>query len=66
MVPEPIHDSIVSFLVSSASKKPIVRCSCGAAMQPRYVTFFYDGKSWEVSLELCLKCHPDPVIQHNA
>jgi hypothetical protein len=66
MVAETLHDSIVTFLDSNASKKPVARCVCGAAMEPHYATFFYDGRSWEVVLQVCLKCHPDPGFSYDA
>lgn len=60
MVPETLHESILSFLNSKTRQKPIARCYCGALMVPYNTKFFYDGRSWDVVLETCLKCQPAP------
>lgn len=62
MGPQTLHDSIVSFLNSNSVKKPISRCHCGATMKPYKTTFFYDGQSWNIVLEVCLKCRPEPSV----
>jgi hypothetical protein len=62
MPPETLHDSIVNFLNSSKSKERVARCLCGAVLEPRYTTFFYDGQSWEIVLQVCVKCNPAPKV----
>ncbi len=68
MVPETLHDSIVSFLNSNSSKKQVARCRCGAMMKPQKTTLFYDGQRWDVVLQVCSKCRPAPSvpISHDA
>jgi hypothetical protein len=59
MAPETLHESILEFLNSASSpKKTVATCDCGAAMEYQKITFFYDGKSWEVVLLVCFRCHP--------
>jgi hypothetical protein len=64
MVPETLHQTVLDFLnsVSSAKRKKVVRCGCGAVMKYQNATFFYEGRNWDVELPICFKCHP---IRHS-
>lgn len=55
-----LHQSIVEFLDSSSAPPQRVeqRCACGAVMERRETTFFYEGREWKVELPVCLKCAP--------
>jgi hypothetical protein len=68
MVPETLHDLIVGFLNSGSSKKQFAWCRCGAAIEHRKTTLFYDGRRWDIVLQVCLKCHPAASfpISHDA
>ena len=60
MAPESLRISIIEFLdtANERSRKKITCGSCGTVLEYRDSTFFYDGKSWEVPLPVCTKCHP--------
>lgn len=64
---ESVRRSIRDFLDSmSSAKKSVVLCDCGCPMEYRDITFFYEGQNWEVSLPVCLKCHPIPAVSAHA
>jgi hypothetical protein len=51
--------------MSSANKLTML-CDCGSPLEYRGTTFFYEGRSWEVSLPICLKCHPVAAVSAHA
>jgi len=61
-----LHQSIVEFLdSSSAPPRRVDRCACGAVMEHRETTFFYEGREWKIELPVCLKC-ASPTHAHDA
>ena len=53
-----LTQSIIEFLDSgSSANNKLARCSCGALMQHQTTTFFYEGRSWEVELPVCIRCN---------
>jgi hypothetical protein len=59
MAPETLRNSILEFLdsASARSQKQIYCWTCGTLLEYRNSTFFYDGRSWEITLPVCMKCH---------
>ncbi len=68
MEPTNLNQAIIEFLNSASSTKtPVTRCDCGAMMEKRRAAFFYNGKSWEVELPICMQCDPSSgVASHGA
>jgi len=51
--------AIVEFLDSTCSLSTTNRCPiCGSELELQDSTFFYEGRSWEIPLSICLKCYP--------
>jgi hypothetical protein len=63
MASDTLRDSIINLLNSNSRERPVARCHCGELMKPHNATFFYDGQSWEIVLQLCFNCHPPLLIQ---
>jgi hypothetical protein len=56
-----ISQAINTFLTAAAGRPTTNFCSlCGSRLEHRNFTFFSAGRSWEISLSICLKCDPDP------
>jgi hypothetical protein len=67
MAPNTLNQSLIEFLQTVSSTKELYRCTCGAIMQYRNTTFFYDGQNWEVQLPVCPACYPaEPVQSYDA
>jgi len=50
--------SIIEFFDSASSaKNELARCRCGALMEYQTTTFFYEGRSWELELPVCIRCN---------
>jgi len=53
-----LSQSIIELLDSASSENnELARCHCGALMQRQTTTFFYEGRSWEVELPVCIRCN---------
>ena len=57
MASDGLRESVLSLLNSLGSgEQQIGRCRCGAIVEHRKTTFFYEGQSWEVEFPICPVC----------
>jgi hypothetical protein len=68
---ETLQETIVDFLNTAGTASLVMDNSaceaCGATVEYRPFTFFYQGQSWEVCLPFCVNCQPGkPLLAHEA
>ena len=60
--------AIITFLSSIEAQALTDLCPvCGSQFEHRNFTFFFEGKTWEIRLPICLDCDPgEDVPPHDA
>jgi hypothetical protein len=51
--------AFIEFVNSASTHWATDSCpACGTELNYRDCTFFYEGQTWEISLPICVECHP--------
>jgi hypothetical protein len=59
VVESALTQAIIEFLNYASTHATASSCpDCGSDLEYRDCTFFYEGQTWEVSLPICIICHP--------
>ena len=55
----PLPLAIIEFLHSASTHSSMTCCpECGSLLAYGDCTFFYEGRTWEIPLPICVKCLP--------
>jgi hypothetical protein len=54
-----ISQAFIEFLNTAGTHWATKFCpDCGAELKHHDCTFFFEGQTWNISLPICIKCHP--------